>query len=77
MCATSVIDADELDRLPLLKERREALVSRNPGLTRNLACPAAPGSKGRRLLASTRPEEIIEKGMQAATGIIAEVSRAE
>jgi hypothetical protein len=51
MCATNVIDADELEHLPKFRERYEALVNEHADLTRNIACPKAPGVRGRRLLA--------------------------
>ena len=51
LCATSVIDAESLENLPKFKERYESIVNREAELTQNIACPAKPGVKGRRLLA--------------------------
>ena len=58
MCATSVVDADDLDSLPRFKERWEALVSSKTDMTHNIACPAAPGTRGRRLLSVTDADKL-------------------
>jgi hypothetical protein len=51
MCATSIIDGAVLEKLPRLKERFESIASRKAEYLENIACPKAPGVKGRRLLA--------------------------
>ena len=51
MCASSVINADELNKLPKFKQRYETIVSQKEKFTQNIACPETPGVRGRRLLA--------------------------
>ena len=51
LCATSVIDAEALEKLPRFKERYESLVRNRSELAGNIACPAETGVEGRRLLA--------------------------
>ena len=51
LCATSVIDADALEKLPRFKQRYEAIVRNKSELTGNIACPTEPGVRDRRLLA--------------------------
>ena len=51
LCATSVIDADALEKLPRFKERYQAVVRRKSELTENIACPTDTGAQERRLLA--------------------------
>ncbi len=51
LCATSVIDAEALEKLQRFKERYESLVRNRSELAGNIACPAETGVEGRRLLA--------------------------
>ena len=50
LCATTVIDADVLDRYPQIGARVLAFLERNRDLLANIADPLVPGVNGRRLL---------------------------
>jgi len=50
LCATTVIDADTIERYPEIAAQVRAFVERNQDLLANIADPLAPGVQGRRIL---------------------------
>jgi len=58
LCATTVIEADLLDRYPMLAEQVGFFLERNRDLLANIADPYAPGVQGRRLLSLVNEERL-------------------
>src|SRR6202011_557826 len=50
LCATTVIEADTLERFPQITGKVGAFLERNQDLLANIADPLVPGAHGRRLL---------------------------
>jgi hypothetical protein len=50
ICATAIIEADALDRFPLLRQRIARFIERNGDLLGSIPDPRVPGVAGRRLL---------------------------
>ncbi len=50
LCATTVIDADVIERYPQVARQVRTFVERNQDLLANIADPLAPGVQGRRML---------------------------
>jgi hypothetical protein len=58
VCATSVIEADVIDRYPRLASRVAAFLDRNQDLLSNIADPLVPGVQGRRLLSLVNEQKL-------------------
>jgi hypothetical protein len=58
LCATTVIEADLLERYPHITEQVAAFIERNQDLLSNIADPVAPGVKGRRILSLVNEEKL-------------------
>ncbi len=58
LCATTVIDAETIERYPQLAAQARLFVERNRDLLTNIADPLAPGVNGRRLLSLVNEEKL-------------------
>jgi len=58
LCATSVIEADVIERYPKIAGKVGAFLERNEDLLANIADPLVPGAHGRRLLALVNEEKL-------------------
>jgi len=58
LCATTVIDADLLERYPKITEKVSAFLQRNSDLLANIADPAVPGVHGRRILSLVNEDKL-------------------
>ncbi len=58
ICATTVIEADLLERYPHITEQVGAFVERNRDLLSNIADPVVPGVRGRRILSLVNEDKL-------------------
>ena len=58
ICATTVIEADLLDRYPQITEQVATFLERNRDLLANIADPAVPGVQGRRILSLVNEDKL-------------------
>jgi len=58
ICATTVIEADLLDRYPQITEQARTFLERNRDLLANIADPAVPGVQGRRILSLVNEDKL-------------------
>jgi hypothetical protein len=58
LCATTVIEADVIDRYPRITEHVATFLRRNQDLLANIADPFVPGVKGRRLLSLVNEDKL-------------------
>ncbi len=58
ICATTVIEADLLDRYPQITEQARTFLERNQDLLVNIANPAVPGVQGRRILSLVNEDKL-------------------
>ena len=58
LCATTVIEADMLERFPQIAEKAGAFLRRNRDLLANIADPLVPGAHGRRLLSLVNEDKL-------------------
>jgi hypothetical protein len=58
LCASTVIEADVLERYPEVARRAGAFIERNKDLLVNIADPLVPGVRGRRLLSLVNEEKL-------------------
>ena len=58
ICATTVIEADLLDRYPQITEQVATFLERNQDLLANIADPAVPGVQGRRILSLVNEDKL-------------------
>jgi hypothetical protein len=58
ICATTVVEADLLDRYPQITEQVATFLERNQDLLANIANPAVPGVHGRRILSLVNEDKL-------------------
>ena len=58
LCATTVIEADVIDRFPKIAGKVRAFLERNQDLLANIADPLVPGAHGRRLLSLVNEDKL-------------------
>jgi hypothetical protein len=58
ICATTVIEADVIDRYPQIAEQVGTFLQRNQDLLTNIADPAVPGVHGRRILSLVNEDKL-------------------
>src|SRR5437016_2450939 len=58
LCATTVIEADVIDRYPQIAEHAASFIRRNQDLLANIADPFVPGVHGRRLLSLVNEDKL-------------------
>ena len=58
LCATTVIEADVIERFPQIAGKVRAFLDRNQDLLANIADPLAPGAHGRRLLSLVNEQKL-------------------
>jgi hypothetical protein len=58
ICATTVIEADLLERYPQITEEARTFLERNQDLLANIADPAVPGVHGRRILSLVNEDKL-------------------
>jgi hypothetical protein len=58
LCATTVIEADMLERYPQITEQVAAFIERNRDLLANIPDPAVPGVRGRRILSLVNEDKL-------------------
>jgi len=58
ICATTVIEADLLERYPQIAEQARTFLERNQDLLVNIADPAVPGVHGRRILSLVNEDKL-------------------
>jgi hypothetical protein len=58
LCATTVVEADLLERYPHITEQVAGFVERNQDLLSNIADPTAPGVQGRRILSLVNEDKL-------------------
>jgi len=58
ICATTVIEADLLDRYPQITAQVRAFIERNHDLLVNIADPSVPGVQGRRILSLVNEDKL-------------------
>ena len=58
LCATTVIEADLLERYPQITEQVATFLERNQDLLANIADPAVPGVQGRRILSLVNEDKL-------------------
>jgi hypothetical protein len=58
LCATTVIEADVIDRYPKIAEHVATFLRRNQDLLANIADPFVPGVRGRRLLSLVNEDKL-------------------
>jgi hypothetical protein len=58
ICATTVIEADLLERYPKITEQARTFLERNQDLLANIANPAVPGVHGRRILSLVNEDKL-------------------
>ena len=58
ICATTVIEADLLERYPQITEQRSTFLERNQDLLGNIADPVVPGVRGRRILSLVNEDKL-------------------
>ncbi|MGH3152408.1 MAG: MGH1-like glycoside hydrolase domain-containing protein, partial [Streptosporangiaceae bacterium] len=58
ICATTVIEADLLERYPQITEQARTFLERNQDLLANIADPAVPGVHGRRILSLVNEDKL-------------------
>ena len=58
ICATTVIEADLLQRYPKITEQARTFLERNQDLLANIANPAVPGVHGRRILSLVNEDKL-------------------
>ena len=58
LCATTVIEADMLERYPQITEQVASFIERNRDLLANIPDPAVPGVQGRRILSLVNEDKL-------------------
>ena len=58
ICATTVIEADLLERYPQITEQVGTFLERNRDLLANIADPAVPGVQGRRIFSLVNEDKL-------------------
>ena len=76
LCATTVIEADLLERYPQITEQVATFLERNQDLLANIANPAVPGVQGRRILSLVNEDKLRrDPGPDAGRGALPRPAR--